>query len=179
MAALLESLKQTTGQRKAEATARYRELLGRADNPQDGDTEALRECMGELGIAQADVAADLYALHEEQKLAGQVLPAAKVRELKTAHGEVVKDADARLRGLIHAIVDGVETSQLHWLWQAVARFAITSTEQWAKMSRSWDEQAKRIGFGGMELQNKLKASDDAAQQRADLRRRNPRLFDSE
>jgi hypothetical protein len=65
---LIDAFEQIDQGERVKALETYRQLLGRASCPQDGDAKELRQCMLSLGKTVADVRADLAALATAAKL---------------------------------------------------------------------------------------------------------------
>jgi vacuolar-type H+-ATPase subunit I/STV1 len=108
MTTLIEEVTAASGTDRADALARYAELLARNDQPRQGDAQALREAMKALGKTAGDLAADLDVLNRAASLDAQVAgveaidreiqeAAAAVETAMVEHRRVTTEQNARLR----------------------------------------------------------------------------------
>jgi hypothetical protein len=144
-ATLAEQARQDELAKRREAAERYRELLRRNENPEDGDTLALRECMTVLGRGVSDLPDDLElmavldamdaARHDQEELAPQLSDARRRRdeasavyaaerdEVQARHAELMRQADAEhghVSALIHAASRTITQPGRHKArWQAM------------------------------------------------------------
>lgn len=90
MPSLLDAIRGPKFDRDA-AELKYRQILRRGDEPQNGDVEALRELMGQFSLTVDDVAADLKAIKRAKEIEEERAALALSTEEQDARREQIRD----------------------------------------------------------------------------------------
>lgn len=132
MSAVVERLAERLANERAATAARYFELLGRANDPQEGDDAAIAECLTALGRTLANVTDDLAAverLRTARAEAANIEALAAEAQAAAVHRAAEENTAVHEKAALAAIFRGrmeaadLRVSRAETAWRAAQRAA--------------------------------------------------------
>lgn len=170
---LIEDFKTDAQTATAKALVDYRELLRRNGSPQPNDAKRLREVVGALELAGADVEADIRTLAAAAEQRAAIVPPDRIRDMRESQASQANEADAVFRDAMKKLVDRAERRVLISLCHEIARYAPGSSVEDAAAIEAFVVGGQ---ISEVELKNAVTASNTAASALRKLEQDNPRLF---